>query len=161
MRLSRLARRNRLALRAVSAAGILLAALFAGCGKGHFKTAPVTGRVTHQGKPVNGGSLTFSPINTGEGSNAGKPASGTVMADGTYVLGTYGKSDGAVVARHKVSYRPPSVETKMEEVDGSMRPVEPRPVPPYAGLVPAKKEYEVTSGKNQIDIELVPGEKSR
>ena len=45
-----------------------------------------------------------------------------MQSDGTYVLGTYDKSDGAVVARHSVSYSAPSVEVKMVEIDGDSRP---------------------------------------
>ncbi len=151
---------ERLALCTIVAAGVLLVTSLSGCGGSDFDTAPVRGEVTHQGKPVSGGSVTFRPKATDGSTRAGKPASGIVESDGTYVLGTYGKSDGAVIARHSVSYSAPSVEVKMVEIDGDSRPAGPIPVSPYAGLVPKEKEIEVVSGKNKIDIELVPGQES-
>jgi hypothetical protein len=116
-----------------------------------MKTAPVDGKVTFQGQPVKGGSITFRPIKTASTKESlkGKPASGSVKDDGTFVLTTYGKDDGAVIGTHEVLFIPFTVGAK--DYDDKPAPS------PYAGCVPKTKEVEVKAGKNHIEIELVPG----
>jgi hypothetical protein len=133
-------------------AGIAIVMGLAGCGGGgsaEHQVAPVTGRVVHDGQPVNGGSITFRPINV-EGTRAGvmgKPASAEVGADGTFSLSTYGRRDGAVVGQHQVIYT--AVATGAESYDD-------KPVPsPYRGLVPQPAEVEVKPSTNEIQIVLV------
>jgi hypothetical protein len=129
--------------------GLVLSAATIGCGGPD--QASVSGKVTYNGEPVHGGTLIFGPA--GEG-NVGRPASATIKADGTYVLGTSGATDGALVAKHRVSYTcPPQVLTKEQESDHDYV----APPPPYAGMVPKQLEVQVKSGRNKIDIELVPG----
>ncbi len=132
--------------------GVCLAALTAlltGCSGGDFAVAPVKGKVLHQGKAVAGGSVTLHPIKVAEGSNEskGKPASGQVNADGTFLLSTYGTDDGAVIGTHAVSFFP---------VVAAAKSYDDKPAPsPYAGLVPKDKQVEIKPGKNEITIELV------
>jgi hypothetical protein len=129
---------------------VVVAALCCGCGGGgEFPTAAVSGTVTHDGKSVRGGSLTFSPVKDGE-QEAGKPASATVGEDGTYELSTYGEGDGAVIGKHRVSYSPPAAEPVAAADGGHAQ----QSVSPYAGLTPKQPEVEVTSGSNTINIEL-------
>lgn len=129
---------------------VALVALSAvGCGSG---TSGVSGKVTMNGQPVTGGSLTFSPISTG-GTDAGKPAAGNVQSDGSYVLGTDSEKDGAAAGRYKVLYSAPAAKYP----DG----VEPQPgmqptYSPFQNMIPKTAEVEVKSGSNTIDIELVP-----
>jgi hypothetical protein len=123
-----------------------------GCGSG-YSTAPVSGTVTVDGTPVNGGDVTFAPMGGANVSAVGKPGSGTVQSDGTYSISTYGDNDGAVVGRHRVLYDPPEVETP-EVAEGEHAET---PESPYAGLVPKEDQVEVVDGSNTIDIELVPG----
>src|SRR5262249_14138377 len=87
----------------------LLAASASGCGSGAYELAPVRGRVTTcEGKPAVGGVVTFQPIddpaatNRKQG-NPGRPARGTVEADGTFTLKTIGidEKPGAVTGRHQ------------------------------------------------------------
>lgn len=123
-----------------------------GCGKGGaaYKTAPVRGQVIYNGQPVTSGGIGFQPIAVpgASESNPGKPASGQVKEDGTFVLTTYKEGDGAVVGRHRVSYIP--------SVAGA-ETYEDKPQPsPYLGLVPKEQEIEVKPGQNEITIELVP-----
>ena len=136
---------------------VVLIVSIAGCGGSEFDTAPVSGKVMHDGKPVTGGSLTFRPVNPtpgGETANLGKPATAAVQSDGTYVLGTYKKNDGAVPGQHKVSYSAPVVEVQWVEKDGDMKPAS-DVASPYDGLRPKVAQVEVKDGRNQIDIELV------
>ena len=135
---------------AVAACTVLLT--LSGCAEsGQYDTAPVKGSVTFEGKPVEGGALTFVPA----GAGSGKPGAAQVQSDGTYVLGTYVEADGAVLGKHKVSYSPPTVELP-EGVE--LQPGESTPPSPWDGLVPKTAEVEVAVGSNRIDIELVaPG----
>ncbi len=95
-------------------------------------TSPVKGRVTFQGKPVTKGTITFEP----EG--AGKEASGEIQADGTFVLTTYKKDDGAVLGNHRVSVANA----------GKSVPVK------FASFQTSHIEMEVSEGKTEYNIDL-------
>lgn len=83
-------------VRAVLATGLVLAGI-AGCGvKGEFETAPVYGKVTVNGRPLETGSLVFVPVASGPSAQANLDSSGN------YVLGTYSTNDGAVIGDHEV-----------------------------------------------------------
>jgi hypothetical protein len=81
--------------RAILGGALALAALAAGCG-GSEELAPVEGVVRLDGQPLGKGIVTFVPA-------AGRSASGTLGSDGTFQLGTYGKTDGALVGKHMVT----------------------------------------------------------
>jgi hypothetical protein len=87
---------------------LILVATVAGCGS-DLDLAPVTGRVTFNGKPVTEGEITFLPDN-------GPQAAGMIQPDGTFRLTTLSPGDGAVVGRHQVSIRATTV------TGGSMAP---------------------------------------
>lgn len=131
--------------------GLVLTVLGCGSGADEKPTAQVQGKVTHDGQPVSGGSVTFVPAG-GEDGKPGKPASGTVQSDGTYKLSTYGTDDGAVVGKHRVSYSPPTSDAAAP-AEGEHGEA---PKSPYDGLKPKTAEVEVESGGSTIDIELVP-----
>ncbi len=116
----------------------------------------MSGKVTHNGQPVNGGVVQFTPGPSGGKGPAGKPGSGSVGADGTFKLSTYGDGDGAVVGKHKVDYAPPVVPIDEATHSENSAPAK----GPYDGLVPSKADAEVKAGDNKIDIELVPGPKA-
>ena len=120
-----------------------------GCGKGkEYGVTPVKGKVTAGGQPVKGGVITFRPTAevAGKGGITGKPASGEVKDDGTFVLSTYGNGDGAVIGKHEVTY--------MAVAKGA-ESYEDKPAPSsYAGMVPTVKEVEVKPGPNDIAIEI-------
>ena len=75
-------------------AGGLLASC--GCGPGRPATTRVSGRVTYQGKPVTEGRIVFQPEH-------GRPAMGTLDADGRYTLTTFDAGDGALLGHHRVT----------------------------------------------------------
>jgi len=128
-----------------------------GCsgGDADFEVARVDGKITCDGQAVKGGSITFRPVRvvTAKPGMKGKPASSAVQDDGTFVLSTYGREDGAVIGQHEVMYTP--------TYEGA-RSYEDKPKPsPYAGLVPKTNMVEIHPGRNAIDIELVtPGKRS-
>ena len=137
----------------------LLSVACIGCGGGSddLGTGAVSGKVTHDGQPVTGGSVMFTPISTTPGKQlTGKPAAGEVGADGRFTLTTYATNDGAAVGKHNVIYSPPAVTIDEKEHKEGSEP----PKSPLADLVPSKAEVEVKSGSNTIDIELVPDPKA-
>ena len=98
-------RKWRVALGLFLVVGVLAAS---GCGGGG-NTAKVSGKVTYDGKPVTGGSLTFLPA-----AKDGKEAmsgSANVGQDGSYTVSTYGDGDGAGIGTNMISYSPPPSET--------------------------------------------------
>jgi hypothetical protein len=98
--------------------GVALALLpfVAGCGDGQFPVRAAKGKVVCNGQPVTSGSVSFTPIGEAGSLEAGKPASGAVGPDGTFVLSTNGRFDGAVVGKHRVQYVAPEGEEE-EDVD--------------------------------------------
>ncbi len=79
----------------------LLVSTVSGCGSSAASTgaptAPVRGKVTYKGQPVTKGRIIFEP------DGKGKEATGEIQPDGTFVLTTYKKDDGAVLGNHRVS----------------------------------------------------------
>jgi hypothetical protein len=76
---------------------LVLIALCVGCGDSdRLPTAPVTGTVLYNGDPLPQGSLLFVP----EG--GGPSAQGKIEPDGSFTMGTYTESDGAILGKHKV-----------------------------------------------------------
>jgi hypothetical protein len=140
---------------ALGVVGLVAICTAAGCG-GKGATQPVTGKVTFNGKPVTGGSLTFSAI-AGEGVKESNPsATAEIQSDGSFTLTTRKEGDGAVVGRYRVSYSSPAPEGSDEEPgDGPTDYSKLPPPSPYDGLEPKTKEIEITKGSNEITIELV------
>lgn len=82
---------------------ILVVGCVAGCGQ-KPKLVPVTGRVTHYGKSVTGGSVWFHP----EGGTDDKVErmSGQLQLDGTFVARTFPHGDGIPPGNYKVTLSP-------------------------------------------------------
>lgn len=130
-----------------------LAVLMVGCGgnKGaEYKTAPAKGKVMYQGQPVTAGIISLQPKEVaGAAENkTGRPATGEIQSDGTFVLSTYQTGDGAVIGKHRVTFMPKAAGAESYED---------RPTPsPYVGLTPKEQEVEIKPGGNELTIELVP-----
>jgi len=98
----------------------LLLLLAAGCG-GPDKTAPVSGRVTLNGKPFAHAAVLFQPVATSGNNEPGPGSVGTTDTDGRYTLSIVGKgTKGAVIGKHKVQ-----ITRMVEESD----PADDRPKP--------------------------------
>lgn len=109
-----------------------------GCQGGDFPTAPVSGVVLCEGQPVAKAMVYFQPVSTGESKVVGKQGFAFTDADGRFVIGTYGLTDGAVVGKHSVRVDGPGV--KCDCVLGDEISV---------------MDYEVTSGqKHDVKLEL-------
>jgi len=78
----------------------LACALPAGCSS---RTAPVSGRITLNGKPLAKASVTFAPIPAKGEQEPGPSSAAITDADGRYVLKLIGQSGkGALIGKHKV-----------------------------------------------------------
>jgi hypothetical protein len=72
-----------------------------GCGETSGQTSaliPVKGKVTYKGQPVSKGMVRFEPDG-----GYGRPATGRLQTDGSFVLGTNKEGDGVVAGSHRVS----------------------------------------------------------
>jgi hypothetical protein len=89
-----------------SAAWLAVAALLLAlpaCGRSRPPVAPVSGRITLDGRPVTTGVVFFYPA-------AGRMATGQIDADGRYRLGTFTPTDGALLGSHQVVIESRTVE---------------------------------------------------
>lgn len=136
-----------------------------GCGEGKFPVRPAKGKVVCGGKSVTGGSVTFMPIAAeGSGAEAGKPATATVGSDGTFVLTTHERFDGAIVGKHRVQYTGPEDEQKEEDETAPSSEEEPAAKPKRARAQDKSQcvqKGEITvevkaDGENDFTIELFP-----
>jgi hypothetical protein len=85
---------------------VLLVALFLvlGCSGAGYKVAPVSGRVTLDGKPLARAHVHFAPVGTKDRIAPGPTSQGQTDAEGRYTLtlDTTHRKPGAVVGMHKV-----------------------------------------------------------
>jgi carboxypeptidase family protein len=139
-----------------------------GCsgGRKHPATAPVSGTVTYQGKPVEGATVSFSLVGGGGVSTA------ITDATGKYVLRTFGEADGAVPGDYKVTITKIKAEDRnpgktpeqiSEEYAAILARGEQIPEPVITYLVPEKystakttpEQRTVKAGEpNVIDFQL-------
>jgi hypothetical protein len=132
--------------RSIAAALALVLAACGGCGAGgaeHSATVPVKGKVTYKGKPLTKGTVTFEPT------GAGREASGELGPDGTFVLSTWTKDDGAVPGHHRVSIS----GTGTGQPAGSKKPNELIPVK-YTAPSSSKLEADVSKEQGEFTFDL-------
>ena len=120
---------SRSRMTAVGLAAGVAAALF-GCGGSGYQVVSARGTVLCNGEPVTSGSIIFTPIAEAGQMEPGKPATAGVDVDGTFVLRTYDKADGAIVGKHRVLYTPPEGEDEEEEEAAKTAAVMPSTTPP-------------------------------
>jgi hypothetical protein len=92
----------RLAIRALPAA-VLLSFILTGCGN-KPKLVEVTGRVTHDGHPVTGGSVWFHPADGN--SYQGEKPSGQLQLDGSFAARSFPHGDGMPPGKYRVTLSP-------------------------------------------------------
>jgi len=77
---------------------VLMMAAAIGCGADNgLVLAKVRGKITHEGEPIQYGSIMFEP------EEPGPPAIGSINSDGSFTLSTESSGDGAVVGAHRVA----------------------------------------------------------
>ncbi|MCC9605862.1 hypothetical protein LOC68_20795 [Blastopirellula sp. JC732] len=128
------------------AVAVCFCILLFGCGRGAgLDTAPTTGEVIYNGKPLPYGSVSFRP-------KAGTPATGDIQPDGSFTMSTYRDGDGAIVGLNEV------LVNVTEAHAGTSKPVDPGMEAPVAkSLIPQKYTAFSTSG---ITFEVKKGEKN-
>ena len=128
--------------------------MVAGCGKGGMPCGYVSGKVTYEGKPVEGAAVNFQPVAPKDSTEAGRLGQGVTDASGVYKLSTYtqGGNDGAVIGKHKVSIVGKEGVRKM-----GAPPIGERTVPQkYNSTATSGLEAEVKSGSQEINFDLKP-----
>src|SRR5437763_1564807 len=79
--------------------------LVVGCKEERYAVAPVSGRVTLNGKALPNCEVMFQPVHTAGNYNPGPGSYGITDADGHFTLKLIGKeTPGAVVGKHKVRF---------------------------------------------------------
>lgn len=99
--------------------GLLLLTI-AGCNGNVRPLAPVSGRITLDGKPLAGGSVVVQPVAPPGSVIAGKGSVAFCDADGRYQLETIDGKPGAVIGEHRVRIYGPRKQ-KSTAVDGDTR----------------------------------------
>lgn len=102
----------RAAFRPTLVASVGVMVLIAACGPSRPKTAPVSGVVTLDGKPVAGASVMLTP------DDGGRPALGETDAEGKFTLTTFEPGDGALVGKHHVTVRKVEISGVQADRDG-------------------------------------------
>jgi hypothetical protein len=129
---------------------LAVSVVVAGCSQ-DAKLGHVHGTVRIDGKPLTTGAVRFTP-------DAGRAATGTIQSDGSYTLGTYKQSDGALVGTHKVT-------VIANEESGDLRPVyqmagqKSKPLVPekYMAVGTSGLTFDVKPGDNKADFDLKSG----
>ncbi|PQO39409.1 hypothetical protein C5Y96_02740 [Blastopirellula marina] len=126
--------------------------LCSGCfGQKGLETAPVSGVVTYNGKPLPYGRVSFRP-------EAGSPATGAIQSDGSFSLSTYGNGDGAIVGTHQVSITATEADAgTMAEAAANTEMAVPKSLIPkkYTSFSTSELTAEVVArGDNKFTLEL-------
>jgi hypothetical protein len=154
---------------AAAVVGVGLSA-FVGCGGDDLpRRYPVYGTVTYKGKPVESGTITFTPDDLNKGRSAG-----SAIKDGHYSLASLTTDDGAMAGHYKVTVvaqkmitdgMDPKLKTMYEKAISSPGV----PIPPQAkkkvkieDLVPKKYcdpktsslQAEVAEKRNEVNFDL-------
>jgi hypothetical protein len=126
---------------------LALLASAAGCQHDN-SVARVDGVVRLDGKPLTSGAVRFVP-------EAGRAATGVIQSDGTFTLGTHGKSDGAAIGMHKVAIIAYDAAGDGRPAYEVRKPTSKSLVPErYAAVGTSKLTFEVKPGHNQAEFEL-------
>jgi hypothetical protein len=117
--------------------------------------------VTYNGEVVKEGTVTFYPA------QGGRPATGRIRSDGTYVLSTFGDGDGALVGEYRIAVEaksvvggPPAPKSLKEEITptSAANPTKPSIkwlVPEqYSSAESSGITATVSRGENEINFNL-------
>jgi hypothetical protein len=143
--------------------GLLTICFILGCGPDGPEMGKVEGTVTLDGVPVTEGTVQFWPT-------TGRPARGSIGADGTYQLSTFKEHDGAYVGQHAVTIKStqlanpgPQLESQQAEIEHfRQRNIKPIRAARVVWVVPRSYSQRETSpltatvesGANEINFEI-------
>ena len=143
----------RVFLRRIALLPLACAAALAGCSRAPaLKVAPVSGRVTVDGRPLVGVKVAFAPDATA--GNRGPMATGWLDRQGRYELQTIRGLKGAVPGLHQVFFLDPNVGASSDEADRTAG-LHPKLLNPAASGLTAVVEL---NRPNAIDFSLSSGE---
>jgi hypothetical protein len=145
---------------AASAVALGCVSMGLGCG-GRTEKPPmgrVRGIVTYDGKPLNKGRITFTPV-SGDGVSGGTSAMSPIESDGSYDLTTFDTGDGAIVGQHIVTVSVPIEdinELNKPKADGSIAYILPKEFIPkkYTNPKDSPLRNTVVAGDNKLNVEL-------
>jgi hypothetical protein len=127
----------------------------AGCKKEAFKVAPVSGRVTLDGKPLSKATVTFVPLATKENINPGPTALGLTDDDGRYTLGIRPDYPGTVVGKCRIYISTVLTDPATDERDGGPPLKRPRDRVPERYNQRTELTFDVPAGgTDQANFEL-------
>lgn len=103
-----------------------------GCGGSRFPTAPVSGNVTLDGKPLTNATVSFEPIAKRDDGVAGEISFGKLDGNGRFTLKTTSGESGAVVGNHRVRINTVREKSKVDTDE----------VQPYKEVIPSRYNVE-------------------
>jgi hypothetical protein len=139
-----------------SAAMYLAVTFTLGCSQSPYELAQVRGTVVVDGQPLPRAKVMFAPVEVTGSANPGKPAFGLLQPDGSFVLTTYNKDDGAIVGEHWVS-----IINMAAEENGANRAGTPRNSLRFTRMNLPEKRSVVTGKVNQFDFKLTSKDVAR
>ena len=130
--------------------GLLMMLAAVGCGGKGFRSAPVSGVVTLNGKPLAEATVIFQPAGSG---NPGPPSTATTDEEGRFTLLFSDQKPGAVVGKHKVVVSTRQFHAQDENSDKEEEVVKEQVPDAYRE---SPFEFEVpASGTNDAEINLM------
>jgi hypothetical protein len=134
--------------------GLAAVALFAGCGK-PYRVAPVSGKVTLDGKPLPKASVTFVPMASKDNINPGPTAAGLTDDDGRYTLIVDKDTPGAVVGTCRIYITTLLSDPVLDEREGGPPVQRPRDRVPEKYNQKTELTYDVPKGgTDQANFDL-------
>lgn len=142
----------------VTAAIVCIAlAVGVGCEQSPYVLAPVRGTVTIDGQPLSRAKVMFAPVEVANNPNPGKPAFGILKDDGSFVLTTCEKDDGAVVGEHWLTI------IKLGGKSGGATLVSnlPKSAPQFSRLTMPQRVSVLSGQENQVHLKLTAQDVAR
>lgn len=127
----------------------------AACGPSGPRVVPVTGTVTHNGEPISGLWITFTPVAPIDG--VGRPSTGVSKPDGSFALTYSREKKGALEGKHTVGvqFRPSSLEEEIAMGRGQkLHPAQQEITAKYGFQGTDKIEVEVSRRNNHFELKL-------
>ncbi|QDV63243.1 carboxypeptidase-like regulatory domain-containing protein [Crateriforma conspicua] len=137
------------AMKGLAAIGTL--ALVTGCGSSLPPIGEVSGLVTQDGKPVEGVSIEFVPV------DGGRPSMAVTDSEGRYNAIYTPDTEGVLIGKHTIRYEVHGPAPEMPaDSGGEFIPVSRKPdMGGKKKLQPS--EVEIVDGSNEINFEFVNG----
>jgi len=128
---------------------LVLSLVPAGCDSGGPVMGRVSGTVTYKGKPIEKGTISFSPT------DGQRPSATGTITNGSYTLQTTEPGDGAVVGEYRVAFSDIDSAQLNTDLPGMPVKVAKSALPKkYSNPGESGKTAKVDKGGNTINFEL-------